>query len=268
MAGPFFCLEGNGMEWEDPAIILRLSPHGESSLLVRALTRHRGVFHALVRGGQSRRQAALWQEGSLVVARWKARLPEQLGYMTAELVRPTASFLLDHPLSLSLLGSACGLCSEALPEREPHEALFASLAHFMGVMSVSAALPPVALYLRWELLLLEQLGYGLTLDQCAVTGVREGLAYVSPRTGRAVSEEGAGEWKDRLLPLPSCLLDDEEEGKPADWLAGARLSGHFLQRAVFAACHRPLPAARDRLMTALYRLAEDASSGQEEEERV
>lgn len=256
------------MEWEEPAIILRLSPHGESSLLVRVLTRQRGVYHALVRGGQSRRQSALWQEGSLIMARWKARLPEQLGYMTAELVRPTASFLLDHPLALSLLGCACSLCSEALAEREPQEVLFASLAHFMGVVSVSAPQPPVALYLRWELLLLEQLGYGLTLDQCAVTGVREGLVYVSPRTGRAVSEEGAGEWKDRLLPLPSCLLNDEEEGTPADWLAGARLSGHFLQRAVFAACHRPLPAARDRLMTTLYRLAGEGASGQEAEERV
>lgn len=256
------------MEWEEPAIILRLSPHGESSLLVRVLTRRKGVCHALVRGGRSRRQAALWQEGSLIMARWKARLPEQLGYMTAELVRPTASFLLDHPLALALLSSACSLCSEALAEREPHEPLFASLAHLMGVLSVSATRPPVALYFRWELILLQELGYGLTLDQCAVTGARDGLAYVSPRTGRAVSSEGAGEWKDRLLPLPSCLLDEEEEGQPQDWLGAARLSGHFLQRAVFAAYHRPLPAARDRLVTALYRLAEDGASGQDEEERV
>lgn len=256
------------MEWEEPAIILRLSPHGESSLLVRVLTQKRGVYHALVKGGRSRRQAGLWQEGSLIMARWKARLPEQLGHMTAELVRPTASFLLDHPLALSLLSSACSLCSEALAEREPHEPLFASLAHFMGVLSVSAAEPPVALYFRWELILLQELGYGLTLDRCAVTDVREGLTYVSPRTGRAVSEEGAGDWKDRLLPLPSCLLNDDDEGEPFGWLSAARLSGHFLQRAVFAAHHRPLPAARDRLVTALYGLAEDGASGQEEKERV
>lgn len=256
------------MEWEEPAIILRLSPHGESSLLVRVLTRQRGVYHALVKGGRSRRQVGLWQEGSLIMARWKARLPDQLGHMTAELVRPTASFLLDHPLALSLLSSACSLCSEALAERMPHEALFASLAHFMGVLSVSAPQPPVALYFRWELTLLQELGYGLTLDRCAVTDVREGLAYVSPRTGRAVSEEGAGDWKDRLLPLPTCLLKDEEDGNPADWLSAARLSGHFLQRAVFAAHHRPLPAARDRLMTALYRLAEEGTSGHDGKERV
>lgn len=256
------------MEWEDPAIILRLSPHGESSLLVRVLTRRHGVHHALVKGGRSRRQAALWQEGNLVMAQWKARLPDQLGYMTAELVRPTASFLLDHPLALSLLSSACSLCSEALAEREPHEPLFAVLTHFMGALSISAAEPPVALYFRWELTLLRELGYGLTLDHCAVTNVRDGLAYVSPRTGRAVSEEGAGEWKDRLLPLPPCLLDDDDEGDPAGWLSAARLSGYFLQRAVFAAHHRPLPAARDRLMTALYRRAEGGTSGQDEKERV
>lgn len=256
------------MEWEEPAIILRLSLHGESSLRATILTQKRGMYHALVHGGRSRRQTGLWQEGSLIMARWKARLPEQLGYLTAELVRPSASFLLDYLLALTLLSSACSLCSEALAEREPHEILFSSLTHFLGALSVSPAQPPVALYLRWELLLLQELGYGLTLDRCAVTGASEGLAYVSPRTGRAVSEEGAGEWKDRLLPLPSFLYDEEAEGRAADWLEGAQLSGYFLQRAVFATHHRPLPAARERLMAALQRAVVASSTGHEGKERV
>ncbi len=256
------------MEWEEPAVILKVFPHGESSLLVTVLTQNMGVYRAMVRGGRSRRQSGLWQVGNLILARWKARLAEQLGHMTAELVRPIAAFLLDYPLALTLLSSACSLCHEALAEREQHETLFVSLTHFLSALSVSPAEPPVALYLRWELLLLRELGYGLDLSICAVTQKSEGLAYVSPRSGRAVSEEGAGEWKDRLLPLPTFLLNEADEGDNEQWLMGARLNGYFLQRAVFSVQHRPLPAARERLMAALCRTVDAASSGQEGEERV
>lgn len=109
-------------------------------------------------------------------------------------------------------------------------------------------------YLRWESQLLAGLGYGLDLSECAVTGVRENLDYVSPRSGRAVSGDAAGEWRDRLLPLPSLMTDEAEDGTPEDWKNGLALTGHFLSRWVFGVRHQPLPAARERLVDYVQRL--------------
>ncbi|MXV44212.1 DNA repair protein RecO [Saccharibacter sp. 17.LH.SD] len=234
------------MEWEEPAIVLRTTMYGETGLLVYLLTQEQGVCRGLVKGGMSRRQRATWQVGTLIVARWRARLPEQLGALSGEVVRHCAAPLLYSALGLGLLSSACTLCAEALPEKEAYPALFTEMVRFLSVLSVSPENPPIADYARWECFLLKELGYGLDLSRCAVTGHENGLCYVSPRTGRAVSDEGAGEWRDRLLPLPSFLFD-ETDGTPSGWQDALTLTGYFLRRAVFAAHHRPLPAARQRL---------------------
>ena len=248
------------MEWEAPAILLGSSAYGEGGVVAHVLAEAQGAYRGLVRGGNSRAQAATWQPGNLLAVRWFARLPEQLGSLTAEVVHPSAARLMHAPLPLALLSSACAVADGVLPEREPHPALFRGLAHLMTLLSLDpeagAAQGPAAL-VRWETVLLAELGYGLDLSACAVRGGNtDELAFVSPRTGRAVSEEGAGAWRDRLLPLPRFLLRDDDPGMPADWRDGLRLTGHFLERDAFGQRHRPLPPARLRLYDMLVQLAD------------
>lgn len=249
------------MEWQAPAIVLHARPHGEAGAIVSLLTSEQGRHHGLAKGGLSRAQAPLWQPGNLVEARWVGRLPEQLGAISAEMVHPAAALAMDDPLALALLAAACALAEGALPEREPHprcfEALVALVARLPG-----GARPLLADYVRWEALLLAELGYGLDLAACAVTGQTEDLGFVSPRSGRAVSQAAAGPWRERLLPLPGFLLEAADRPGanarpgPAEWLAGLRLTGHFLARDAFH--HRPLPPARAMLLDRLAALAAES----------
>lgn len=232
------------MEWDAPAIILAARPYGESGALVTVLTEAHGGQRSLARGGASRAQASLWQPGNLVQARWVARLAEGLGSLTGELVHATAALALDDPLALMILASACAVAEGALPEREPHPAVFQGLVHLISRLSRG----PDALtdLVRWEAALLAELGYGLDLSRCTVTGETAGLAWVSPRTGRAVADAAAGGWRDRLLKLPG-FLGGANQASPADWRDGLRLTGHFLERDAFGHQHKPLPPARLRL---------------------
>lgn len=238
------------MEWDAPGIILAVHPYGEADAVATVMTEAHGAHRGLARGGQSRSRAALWQPGNLVQARWVGRLADQLGSFSAEMIHPAAALVLDDALALAMLSSVCATADAALPERQAHPLVFDGLLHLL------ARLPQGALQLsaliRWEADLLTELGYGMDLSACAVTGATTGLAYVSPKTGRAVSAEGAGapaiaKWADRLLPLPALLLAAPPRNAPdtaTDWQAGLRLTGHFLARDVFGLQHKPLPAAR------------------------
>jgi DNA repair protein RecO (recombination protein O) len=200
---------------------------------------------------------AVWQSGNLVQARWVGRLPEQLGSVTAELAYATAAFVLDEPLLLAVLSAACAVAEGALPEREPHPRIFAGLVHLVANLAQKSDILPELV--RWEASLLADLGYGLDLRRCAVTGQAEGLVWVSPKTGRAVSESGAGVWKSRLFRLPAFLQDDSS-GALEDWRDGLRLTGHFLARDVFGLHNRPLPHARLSLYDRVASLAEVRST--------
>jgi DNA repair protein RecO (recombination protein O) len=236
------------VEWDAPTIVLAARAYGESAALVTVLTEAHGSQRSLARGGASRAQASLWQPGNLVQARWVARLAEGLGSLTGELVHAPAALALDDPLALTILASACAVAEGALPEREPHPAVFQGLVRLIGRLAQG----PDALtdLVRWEATLLAELGYGLDLSRCAVTGERAGLAWVSPRTGRAVSDTAAGEWRDRLLRLPGFLVGSDRAG-PADWSDGLALTAHFLARDAFGHQHKPLPPARLRLADAV-----------------
>ncbi|WBV41875.1 DNA repair protein RecO [Pseudoroseomonas cervicalis] len=236
------------MEWQAPAIVLEARPHGEGAAVVSVLTEEHGRHAGLVHGGASRAQSGLWQPGNLVEVRWRGRLAEQLGSLSGEMVHPTAALALDEPLTLALLQSACALAADALPEREAQPRLFSGLLALMAQLGRGAP-ALLADYIRWEGLLLEGLGYGLDLSVCAVTGATEDLTHVSPRSGRAVSAEAAAPYRDRLLPLPLFLLGGQDERDPAEWLKGLRLTGHFLERDAFGARNRPLPPARERLVS-------------------
>jgi DNA repair protein RecO (recombination protein O) len=250
------------MEWQAPAVVLGVRPFGETGALVSLLTEAHGRHAGLARGGVSRAQAPVWQMGNLVEARWVGRAAEQLGAISAEMVHPAAALAMEDPLALALLSAACALAETALPEREPHPRCFQGLVSLVARLGGGAQrlLPD---YVRWEALLLEELGYGMDLSACALTGVTDDLAWVSPRTGRAVGAAAGEPWRDRLLPLPAFLLAEDRPGAnapsgPPDWLAGLRLTGHFLGRDAYANQNKALPKGRAMLLDRVARLAVDS----------
>lgn len=221
--------------------MLDIHAYGEGDVLASVLT-PAGLWRGLAKGGASRGRVAIWQPGNVLSARWVARLSEQLGTLTGELVHPAAALAMQERETLAILNAACGLAAAALPEREAHPDAFTGLLRLMaGIAIPGLALPAL---IRWERDLLRELGFGLDLGGAA--GENDRLAYVSPRTGRAVTLSQAGEWVSRLLPLPQFLLDESEPEAEA-CLDGLRLTQHFLARDVFGARNLPLPTARSRL---------------------
>ena len=214
-------------------------------MIVRLLTRQQGLHAGLVRGQRAR---ALAQPGTRVAARWRARLSEHLGTLSLESDRSPVAAVLDDPLRLAAIASACALVDGAAPERQVIPGVFEGLEALLDVVP-----GPVwdAAYVRWEVGLLAALGFGLDLERCAVTGnpgtPNDRLVWVSPRTGRAVSLSAGEPYRDRLLPLPGFLAGGPEAG-PAAVDDGLRLTGHFLERMLFGQGHRPLPPARQRLV--------------------
>lgn len=236
------------MDWQDEGAVISVRAHGESSAIIEVFTAAHGRHAGVVRGGASRRMAAVLQPGSQVAVSWSARLSEHIGAFTVEPLRLRSGVMADR-LALSGLNAICALLHLALPEREAHSSLW------RGTMALLDGLErdpdwPLA-YLRWELALLEELGFGLDLTRCAVTAGREDLAYVSPKTGRAVSRAGAGNWAARLLPLPAMLLGQGPATK-LEMQQGLALTGHFLARGLEPVLQgRALPVARQRLVDLL-----------------
>ncbi|GLR66227.1 DNA repair protein RecO [Acidocella aquatica] len=229
------------LEWQEPAIVLETAAYGEGDALVSVLTAQ-GLWRGLAKGGAARGKAGMWQKGNMLSARWVARTAEQLGTLAGEMVHPAAALAMGERDSLAVLNAACALAAGAMAEREACPAVFAGLARVLAGIDIAGV--PLPELVRWEVLLLRELGFGL--DFSAQAGGNDRLAYVSPRTGRAVSLSQAGEWVDRLFPLPEFMLG-EGEASLADCLAGLRITGHFFTRDVFGARHRPLPTARQRL---------------------
>ena len=229
------------MEWEQPAIVLLTHPFGENDLIATLFTPEEGVVRGLVRGGAGRNKGAVFQPGNVLKARWVGRLAEQLGNLSAEMVHPGAAGAMGSRVALTILQSLAAVTAGALPEREAYPDLFDLLLRL--VIRLPEGEGVLADVVRYEAALLADLGYGLDLSACAVSGETADLAFVSPRTGRAVSRAGAGEWRDRLLKLPGFLIDGGE-GSRAEWRDGLRLCAHFLERDAFGVFNRPLPAAR------------------------
>lgn len=250
------------MEWEAAAIVLDVRPYGEADAVASVMTEAHGRHRGLTKGGASRSKAAIWQAGNLLQVRWTARLADQLGGFTGELIHAGAALAMQDRLSLSIMSAACAIAEAGLPEQEPHPRVFARLVRLISLLSLGdAALTELV---RWEVALLSDLGYGLDISACAVTGRNDDLVYVSPRTGRAVSRQGAGEWASRLLRLPRFLTDAEGQGDPpgpAAWRDGLLLTGHFLARDVFGTHNRPLPQARRMLYDRVAAMAEVAEAG-------
>jgi DNA repair protein RecO (recombination protein O) len=244
------------MEWRAEGILLGVRRHGEHAAILDLFTADLGRHMGVVRGGASRKMAPLLQPGAQLDATWRARLDAHLGSYTVDLIRGRAADAMGDRLTLAGLSAVCAMLSFALPERHAYPALYArSLALLDGLGAERWA----EAYLNWELTLLEETGFGLDLTACAVTGATQGLAYVSPRTGRAVSAAGAGDWADRLLPLPGALRG-VPGGDPAEVIQGLRTTGHFLSDHLAPSLgDRPLPAARQRLVDQITARAQPCS---------
>jgi len=234
------------MQWSDEAIVLSARKHGETAAIATLITRLHGRHAGLVRDGAGRRARGVLQPGNEVTAIWRARLAEHLGSFSCELVRAWPAALMTEPLRLAGLSAACALVDAALPEREPYERLFESLSDLLGRIDRAADWP--ADYVCWEVGLLRHLGFGLDLGSCAVTGATEDLAYVSPKSGRAVTARAAAPYRARLLELPGFLAGGEWDGSSLSISAGLALTGFFLERHVFDPQGTRLPASRTRLM--------------------
>jgi DNA repair protein RecO (recombination protein O) len=239
------------MQWTDEGIILSVRPHGETAAVVELFTRAHGRHLGLVHGGRSRKLRPVLQIGNHVDATWKARLTEHLGHVTVELRRGYAAAAMEDGAALAALTSMAAL-SRLLPERDPHPGLYEVSLFVLGFLDDPSVWP--ALYVRWELALLTELGFGLDLSECAATGSNDGLVYVSPKSARAVSASAGEPYKDRLLALPAFLTRARQAGVTGrDVGEGLRLTGHFLESRVLAPRSQAMPEARCRLADILGR---------------
>ena len=227
------------------AIILSVRAHGEHGAVVRALTPRNGVQPGYVRGGRSRRVRPVLQPANIVQGEWRARTEEQLAGLTVELVQSRAG-LHAEPLPAAALDWATALTAAALPDGQPYPRVHQGLSALLDAIEAApSARGWAAVLARYELLLLAELGFGLDLANCAAGGEGE-LAFVSPKTGRAVSRSAAAGYEARLLPLPAFL----REGGTADWpdiFAALAITGHFLERDLLTGRAGEALAARGRL---------------------
>jgi DNA repair protein RecO (recombination protein O) len=236
------------MQWSDEGIVLGVRRHGEASAILELMTREHGRHLGLVRGGAGSRMRPILQPGNRVAATWRARLDEHLGSYTVEgLELPAATFLgAAHAVyGVTHLGALCRL----LPERDPHPGIHAALEEVLTTLTEAPRAGPALV--RFELMILGELGFGLDLDSCAATGTTAELSYVSPRSGRAVSRAAGEPWRDKLFRLPAFLADAESEPSAGDLADGFAVTGFFLLRHAFEPRGQGLPDARGSFVNAV-----------------
>jgi DNA repair protein RecO (recombination protein O) len=234
------------MEWSDDAIVLAMRPHGETSLVAEVLTRDHGRHSGLVRGARGVR--AILQPGNTLRAQWRARLSEHLGNFTLELANARAGLLMESRSGLAGLNAFAAVASAAFPERESHAPAYVASEILLEAMTRGGFSSWAPLFVRWEVGVLQELGFGLELWSCAATGTTDDLVYVSPKSGRAVSRPAGEPYRDRLFALPPFLLGSQA-GAPsrADIAAGLKLTEFFLLERVFRPHGHTIPPSRLRL---------------------
>lgn len=241
-----------------PAIVCAVRAHGEHGAILRALTEEAGLVAGYVRGGRSRRLRPVLVPGNMVAMELRARTEEQLGGATVELLESRAP-LLAEPLAAAAIDWVTSLTAATLPEGQPYPALYAVLSAVLEAIGVAPSARQWALALgRYELLLLAELGFGLDMSECVATGSRDDLAFVSPKSGGAVSAAAAAGYEKRLLRLPPFLRHDqadaaETEPTMADVLDFLAITGHFIDRDLLDGRNRDLAGVRQRLVDRLKR---------------
>lgn len=240
------------MQWQDEGIIIGTRRHGETSTILEAMTAGHGRHLGLVRGGRSRRMRPVLQPGNIVELTWRARLDEHLGTFQVEPLSLRAAAMFDSATSvygMQLLASHLRL----LPERDPHDRLYRTIR--LIVDHLDDPLVAAELIARFEMMVLDELGFGLDLERCAATGQRSDLVYVSPKSGRAVSREAGAPWSEQLLALPEFLRRSSSRANEASILDAFRLTGFFLSRHVWEARGLGEPEARKGFIAAVQRAA-------------
>jgi DNA repair protein RecO (recombination protein O) len=239
------------MNWSDDGIILGSRRFGEGGLILDVLTRANGRRSGLVYGGNSRKRRAQFEAGNSVSLSWSGRLENQLGrFDVAEASRERTSYVLDDPKALAAISAVTAILRASLDEGDVvGSAMFEATEMLLEQVEAREIWP--ALYVRWELGLLAALGFGLDLDECAISGVNDGLTHVSPRTGRAVRGSEAEDYVSRLLRLPGFLISSAAPVTPEDVADGLKLTGYFLEARVFHAMNRAMPQERERLVKRL-----------------
>jgi DNA repair protein RecO (recombination protein O) len=241
------------IEWRDEGALIRVRKHGESSAIIEVFTPSRGLTAGIVRGGTSRKIAPTLQPGAQLDVTWKARLEDHLGSFTVEPIRSRTAQVMQDRLALAGLNAVTGLLSFLLPDCEAHVPLYDRTIQLLDLLGQNEVWPLA--YLQWEVALLDEMGFGMDLSACAVSGLNDDLFYVSPRTGRAVSRLAAGEWADRLLPLPHVLLG-KGDADLTEIVLALRTTGHFLNNHLAKSLgNLPIPEARQRLIDTMKRLA-------------
>jgi DNA repair protein RecO (recombination protein O) len=239
------------MHWEDEGLILAVGKYSETAAIVTLFSRQHGLVRSIAHGGMGRRQRGVYQPGNLIRTRWSARLSEHMGHLHAELLMPIAAGAMSSPLALAGIGAVSSLLQLSVLEHDPHPRLYDQARHVLEHLAQAPGREWLADYARFELFLLHDAGYGLDLSQCASTGVQEDLCYVSPKSGRAVSQQAGEPYRDRMLPLPSFLHTDErpfDAVKPAEILDALRMTGYFLEHWMLAPMDKKMPVVRQRLI--------------------
>lgn len=245
-------------EWSDQAIVLSARPHGENGAVVSVMTETHGRQNGYVHGARSNRIRGSLEPGTFAHVEWKAKNENQLGTLTLDQGKNLAAFLMDDPLKLSALLSACALCDASLPERENHPAIFYGMNALLETLQSDVW---GAVYVLWEIAFLKELGFGMDFSRCGAGGDPNTLTYISPKTGCAVSAASGEPYKDRLLLLPEFLKPGGiRDGQPAEVLKGLKMTGHFLENWAFAHHTKGVPAARLRFESLFAKTIDDQLS--------
>jgi DNA repair protein RecO (recombination protein O) len=246
------------MQWKDEAIVLAVRRHGETSAVLEVLAREHGRSLGLVRGGRSRRMRPVLQPGNSLLVTWNARLEEHLGLFVPELLSARAAYIMDDGFKLAGLSTVTAL-AHLLPEREPHQRIYEATVLLLDHLGDDSVWP--ALLARWELGLLHDLGFGLDLGRCAATGSNQMLAFVSPKSGRAVSLEAGEPYRERLLRLPAFLTD--KAGRPGfeDIADALKLTGYFMERHLLSPRELLMPEGRSMIVERLEQAGFKEASG-------
>lgn len=233
--------------WNDQGLVLSVRSHGENAAVASLLTEKHGRHAGYIHGGHaSARLRAALQPGSRLEVEWSAQTSDQLGAFAIQDDFPADPIWLEDPARLAALQSVCAILDKTLPEREVHPALYTGTDAFLQSLSLDRDIWGATLVL-WELALLRELGFGLDLSKCVVTGDTEDLCFVSPKSGGAVSRAAAGPYKERLLVLPG-FLSGTGQVTTHDVAAGLKLSGYFLEHRLLSHTTHTLPEARARLL--------------------
>ena len=234
------------MEWRDHGILLSTRKHGETSAIIEVFTPSHGRHLGVVKAGTSRKLAPILQPGAQLDVTWRARLQDHIGTFTVEPLRSRSAIAISNRLALAGLNAVVAILRLVLPEREVMSEFYIVTEQLLDLLDRQDIWSLA--YLKWEMRLLETLGYGLDLQSCAVTNKTNDLRYISPKSGRAVSAQGAGQWVDRLLPLPSVMLGNGDANK-LDIINALRVTGFFIENHLCKdlGLESP-PAARGRLL--------------------